>query len=159
MANGDGYLVQHPPGGRGCGFDWLSCFPEFSGSVTSWLALLQAAYSPDAPVPLLRTVDALPLQVSSTVVDALSAKWQAASAAGRDANAVADAALSAAVESGLAQLAAASGAEVAAGATEALATAVDAIADAGQAEAEHLLDAVQALHSVATCTRTNQGSC
>jgi hypothetical protein len=138
VGNGDGYFVEPPPGGRGCGYNLLACFPEVTATVTGWLSTLQAAYAPDAPVPL-QPVNDVAAPLSRAVVAKLARGWEAAAAAGVDANNLADAAheMERATLGAAAAAAAADGAAAVGTAAEGVSAAAQALHAAAQAQAQH----------------------
>ncbi len=163
VGNGAGAFLP-PSGGRGCGFNVLACFPEFTGQISLWLAQAQALYAPGAPA-LPPYADAVP-QLSAAVVDALAAEWAWKNDAGRSANELADAvhALERDTLGVKAATAAALGATAIGATAEGVAAAVDAVQDAAEAHAAHagsaLQDALSAMRAATeACTHPSQGPC
>jgi hypothetical protein len=159
VGNGDGYLVEPPPGGRGCGYDVLACFPSAAATVTSWLSTLEAAYAPDAPLPL-QPVNDVAAPLSRAVVAKLARGWDAAAAAGADASHLADAVheLERATLGAAAAAAAADGAAAVGTAAEGVSAAAQALHDAAQAKAQHVRGGVRDA-AVALSQRDASGAC
>lgn len=162
VGNGDGYLVERPPGGRGCGFNWLDCFPQATATVSSWLTTLQGVYAPDAAVPLPPSVDvAAPL--SRAMVTKMAGALAGAAATGERANAIDEAARDAARP--WAQFIGAAGATAAGSALDHVSAAAE-LQDAANADAQHFSDElrtatdalVTAAAATAACTLANAGS-